>query len=175
MMKKISRFWTVFDNILNIMAAIGMIILIFMMLVVCYEVVTRYFFGRGTVWVIEFSEYALLYITFLGTAWVLRREGHVEMDLITIRLNQNTQIIVKGVVSVLSALLCLAFTWFGAVVALDHLRRGMQQPTLVAPPDFPLLVVIPIGFFLLFIQFLRRAYKYLILKDLAETKEKVMT
>jgi len=174
-MKLFSRFWSIFDYILGIMAAVGMVILTLMMLIVCWEVVSRYFLGRGTVWVIEFSEYALLYITFLGTAWVLRREGHVEMDLITIRLNRKAKAIVKGMVSILAALLCSVFSWFGSVVAFDHLSRGMHQPTLMNPPDFPLLVIIPVGFFLLFIQFLRRAYRYLIIKDLEETREKVMS
>jgi TRAP-type C4-dicarboxylate transport system permease small subunit len=157
------------------LAILGMVILTLMMLVVCWEVITRYFFGRGTVWVIEFCEYAILYITFLGTAWVLKREGHVEMDLITIRLKHKTQVVIKGVVSILAALLCFVFTWFGSVVALEHLSRGMHQPTLVGPPDFPLFAVIPVGFFLLCVQFLRRAYRYLIIKDLTETKERVMS
>jgi TRAP-type C4-dicarboxylate transport system permease small subunit len=152
-----------------------MLILILMMLVVCWEVVSRYFMGRGTVWVIEFSEYALLYITFLGTAWVLKRGGHVEMDLMTVRLKTRTQAVIKGAVSILGAFLCFVFTWFGSVVALEHLARGMHQPTLVGPPDFPLLAVIPLGFFLLGVQFLRRAHRFLITKEIKKTKEHVMS
>jgi TRAP-type C4-dicarboxylate transport system permease small subunit len=167
--------WKLFDDILHFLASIGMIILTLMMFAVCWEVLTRYFFGRGTVWVIEFSEYALLYITFLGTAWVLRREGHVEMDLVTIRLKQKSQIVIKGAVSVLASLLCFVFAWFGSTVTLDHLSRGMHQPTLVGPPDFPLLAVIPIGFFLLGVQFLRRAYRFLIAKEILKTKARVMS
>jgi TRAP-type C4-dicarboxylate transport system permease small subunit len=170
-----TQFWKGFDTILHLLAILGMVILTLMMLVVCWEVVTRYFFGRGTVWVIEFSEYAILYITFLGTAWVLKRDGHVEMDLITNRLKHKTQAVIKGAVSILAALLCFVFTWFGSGVALEHLSRGMHQPTLVGPPDFPLLAVIPVGFFLLCVQFLRRAYRYLIIKDITEAKERVMS
>jgi TRAP-type C4-dicarboxylate transport system permease small subunit len=173
-MRLLSRFWAFFDYLLGIMAAFGMVILTAMMLVVCWEVITRYFLGRGTVWVLEFSEYALLYITFLGGAWLLKREGHIEMDLIIIRLSRKTQAIVKGVVSILAAILCSVFAWFGSVVALDHLSRGILQPTLVAPPDFPLFAVIPVGFFLLFIQFLRRAYRILTTKEAAKPEERVM-
>jgi TRAP-type C4-dicarboxylate transport system permease small subunit len=173
-MKMLSRFWVFFDYLLGIMATIGMVILTGMMLVVCWEVVTRYFLGRGTLWVLEFCEYALLYITFLGSAWLLKREGHVEMDLIILRLNRKTQAIVNGVVSILGAILCSVFAWFGLVVALDRLSRGIVQPTLVAPPDFPLFAVIPVGFFLLFIQFLRRAHRILTTKEAEKPEERIM-
>ena len=170
-----SKLWKLFDDILLFLASLGMIILTLMMIVVCWEVITRYFFGRGTVWVIEFSEYALLYITFLGTGWALQREGHVEMDLVTNRLTQKKQVVIKGAVSILASLLCFVFTFFGSMVALDHLRRGMHQPTLVGPPDFPLLAVIPLGFFLLGVQFLRRASRFLITKQVTITKERAMS
>lgn len=173
-MRRLSRLGFFFDYLLGIMAVIGMVILTGMMLVVCWEVVSRYFLGRGTVWVIEFCEYALLYITFLGAAWLLKREGHVEMDLIIIRLSRKTQAIVQGSVSILAAILCSVFAWFGSVVALDHLSRGILQPTLVAPPDFPLFAVIPVGFFLLFIQFLRRAYRILITREETKPEERLM-
>jgi len=153
-----------------------MVILTMMMLAVCWEVVSRYFLGRGTVWVTEFSEYALLYITFLGTAWLLRREGHVEMDIVTFRLKPKSQIYLKTFVSILGALLCLVLAWVGGDVALDHLRRGLHQPTLVGPPDFPLFAVIPVGFFLLLVQFLRRAYGYMTGRgESGEEKEHVMS
>ncbi|MBW2609295.1 MAG: TRAP transporter small permease [Deltaproteobacteria bacterium] len=174
-MKLFIRFWRVFDFLLSFLAIMGMCIMTAMMLAVCWEVLSRYFLGRGTEWVIEFCEYALLYITFLGAAWLLKREGHVEMDLITIRLKQKMQTTIKGIVSILVAILCLLFTWFGSIVTLDHFRRGLHQPTAVGPPDFPIFAVIPIGFFLLFVQFLRKAYSMLVSKEWEKANKKVMS
>jgi TRAP-type C4-dicarboxylate transport system permease small subunit len=154
---------------LEFMAVLGMVIMVLVMLVVCYEVVIRYFLGRGSDWVIEFSEYALLYITFLGVGWLLRREGHVEMDILIVWFSPRTQMLVKGIVSILGGILCGVFTWFGAEVALDHLIRGLRQPTMMSPPDFPLLAVIPVGFFTLFVQFLRRAHRLLTSEELKKT------
>jgi len=167
--------WRAFDHLLEAMAVLGMVILTAIMLAVCWEVVTRYFLGRGSVWVIEFSEYALLYVTFLGTAWLLKREGHVEMDLLTIRLSGKTVRLTRGVVSIFAALLCLVLAWYGGAVAIDHLERGLHQPTLLGPPDFPLFAVIPVGFFLLFVQFLRRAHGCLAGKDVEGAKEHILS
>jgi len=154
MMKK---FWEGFDYILNLLAKAGMVLLFLLMASVCWEVFSRYFLGRGTVWVIEFSEYAILYMTFLGTAWLLSEDGHVEMDIVVNTLQPGAQRIVKSATSIVCAAVCLALAWSGTEVALDHLQRGLHQPTLVAPPDFPLFAVIPAGFFLLCVQFIRRA------------------
>jgi TRAP-type C4-dicarboxylate transport system permease small subunit len=161
-----TRLWKSFDHMLEFMAVLGMVIMVLVMLVICYEVVTRYFLGRGSAWVIEFSEYALLYITFLGAGWLLRREGHVSMDILVLWFSPKRQILLNGIVSILGGILCGVFTWFGAEVALDHLVRGLRQPTLISPPDFPLLAVIPVGFFTLFVQFLRRAHRLLTSEEL---------
>ena len=62
------------------------------------EVFLRTFFNRPQEWVMELSEYALLYITFLSAAFVLKKEGHIVVDLVTCRLNvkkRNFLVIVK--------------------------------------------------------------------------------
>ena len=154
MMKK---FWQAFDSILKWLANAGMFLLFLMMLSVCWEVFSRYFLGRGTVWVIEFSEYTILFMTFLGTAWLLAEDGHVEMDIVVNQLKPAAQRSLRVSTSLVCTLACLALSWSGAAVTLDYLQRGLHQPTLVAPPNFPLYAVIPIGFFLLAVQFARRA------------------
>ena len=150
-------FWQSFDSVLKWLANAGMVLLFLMMVSVCWEVFSRYFLGKGTTWVIEFSEYTILFMTFLGTAWLLKEDGHVEMDIVVNRLSSGKQRILQAGSSITCTLVCLALAWSGADVALDHLQRGLHQPTLVAPPDFPLFAVIPTGFLLLAVQFARRA------------------
>jgi TRAP-type C4-dicarboxylate transport system permease small subunit len=132
-----------------------------MMLAVVYEVVMRYFLGRPTIWVVELSEYSLLFITFLGATWVLRREGHVKLDLVLGRLNPRTQVLLNIITSVLSAAICLALLWYSAEVTWDHFQSGWIRPKVLNIPSAYILVIIPVGSLLLFIQFLRRSYEYL--------------
>lgn len=173
-MNIIRKFWTAFDFVLTLLANAGMVLLFLMMIAVCWEVFSRYFLGRGTTWVIEFSEYAILYMTFLGTAWLLREGGHVEMDILVKALQPGTQRVLRSTTSVLCALVCLVLAWSGAEVAIDHLQRGLHQPTLMAPPDFPLFAVIPTGFFLLAVQFLRRARHALLATDPSDRKRRAL-
>ncbi len=72
----------VFDRLNGVLAVMGATLLILVMLSVSYNVATRYFFRFSTPGMFEIWEYSLLYMTFLGAAWLLRREGHVSMDIV---------------------------------------------------------------------------------------------
>jgi C4-dicarboxylate transporter, DctQ subunit len=157
-MKSASRFWALFDRVNSAMAGCGMAILAFIMLAVVWEVITRYFLSKGTIWVEEIGEYSMLFMTFLGAAWLLTRGGHVEMDIVVARFPVRARLLFGAVMSWIGAAVCLVLMYSGADVAFDHLQRGLHQPTPVEPPDFPLFAVMPLGFLMLSIQFLRKGH-----------------
>jgi TRAP-type C4-dicarboxylate transport system permease small subunit len=148
---------SVFDRILDGFFFLGAIILAFIMLSVCWDVIARAVANKPLPWVLEFSEYSLLYMCFLCTAWVLRNNGHVISDLLLVRLHPKKQAFMNTATSILGALICLVLTIFGTYVSLEKLWAGSFQPSTIRPPDFPLFIIIPIGCALLTIQFLRRA------------------
>ncbi len=161
-----------FDSVLGALNFLGAAILAFLMIAVCWDVIARSFAGKPLTWVLEFTEYGLLYITFLCTAWVLRNEGHVTSDLILSSLSPKTRAAFNTITSILGAVICLILTWFGAEVSWGKLQSGAFQPTAIQPPDFPIFVIIPTGSFLLFIQFLRRAYHNLVIWQTARTESR---
>ena len=158
-MKLLTKSAAVFDYIIGSLTYLAAAILTFIMLAVCWDVIARAVAGQPLKWALEFSEYSLLYITFLGTAWVLKNERHVIVDIGLNQLNPKPRALLNVATSVLGAVICLFLTWYGWDVSWEHLVQGFYQPTVIKPPDFPIFVIIPIGSFLLFIQFLRRAYK----------------
>lgn len=173
-MRNLKKFWDAFDQVLKWLANAGMVLLFLMMVSVCWEVFSRYFLDRGTAWVIELSEYAILCMTFLGTAWVLKEGGHVEMDIAVNVLKPAARRKLRATTSVLCATVCMLLAWSGAGVALDYLQRGQHRPTLIAPPDFPLFAVIPVGFCLLAIQFVRRSRQALLAPDGTDNKDRAL-
>ena len=172
-MQSIKKFWSGFDRLLEITANAGMVILFLMMIAVCWEVFSRYLLGRGTLWVIELSEYGLLFMTFLGSAWVLKNEGHVEMDVVVTALKPKTRRSLRLVTSIACAIVCLSLAWSGADVTLDYFQRDLHRPTLMEPLASPLFAIMPIGFFLLFVQFLRRAREALVAESSKEEKDRI--
>ncbi len=159
--KLLSKLSAGFDYLLSVLMMLGAIILAFLMLAVCWDVIARTAAGKPLIWLLEFTEYGLLYITFLCTAWVLKNEAHVTSDLVLVSLSLKRQALLNSITSILGAVVCFVLLWFGADVALEKLNSGAYQPTAIQPSDFPIFIIIPIGFFLLFIQFIRRARKNL--------------
>ena len=157
-MKLQAKAVTVFERVTDSLVVVAAIFVLFMMIAVTYDVIMRKIFGSGTMWVIDVSSYMLLYITFLGTAWLLRREGHVVIDFVLIRLKPRHRALLLVITSIVGALITLAFTWYGAKVTIDVFQRGLTDVTEMRLPLTPIMAIIPTGFFLLSIQFLRRAY-----------------
>jgi TRAP-type C4-dicarboxylate transport system permease small subunit len=94
-------------------------------------------------------------------AWVLKIEGHVKIDLVVNRLKPRNQCLVNTITSILGAITCLVLVWYGTKLSWEFFERGTITNTILELPSAPLFAIIPIGSFLLFIQFLRRSYGYL--------------
>ena len=160
-MKLLAKAGTIFDRTTNFLAFVAAVLIIFTMLSVSVDVFMRYFLQRPMIWVLEVTEIILLFITFLGTAWLLRREGHVKVDIVLSHLNPRTQTLLGIISSIIGIIVCVVLVWYGTQVSYDYIQRGLYEPTLLEIPKGPLLAIIPVGSFLLLIQFLRRTYGHL--------------
>ena len=140
-------------------ASLSGILLVYVMLSVTLDVILRYFFNRPQFWVGELAEYSLLYITFAGTAWVLKRDSHVKIDILNTILSPRHLCILNFISGIIGIFVCSVLTYYGTKVTWDHFERGMYNPTLMEFPKGPLLLIIPVGTFLLLIEFIRRTLK----------------
>jgi len=159
-MKLVRKLVTIFDRTIDLVTILAGILLVFITLIIGVAIASRYFLNRPMGWVTEISEYSLLYITFLVAAWVLKKEGHVKMDIVLNRLNPGTESMTNVITSAISAIVCFILTWYGAKVTWELFQTGYFTPTLLELPKFIIIAIIFIGSFLLFIQFLRRTYSY---------------
>ena len=145
---------------MEVFAFVGAILIIYIMAATCLEVVARRI-RYPQKWVIETTEYSLLFITFLATAWLLRGEHHVRMDILVNALNQRAQTFLGIISSIIGITVSLVLVVFGSMVTWDYFQRGVFRPTPLLTPAAPLYAIIPLGSFLLLIQFVRRTYGYL--------------
>ena len=65
-------FWKWFDRINDVMAGLAGVILVFICAAVCYSIGMRFLFKKTTIWIMQTTEYALLWILFLSTTWLLK-------------------------------------------------------------------------------------------------------
>ena len=151
----------IFNGVLNALALVAAVIILFIMLSIGSDVVMRYFFKQPQIWVLEVTEYALLFMTFLSATWLLRDEGHVKMDLILSLLKPRARKILNTFTTILLAILFIILTWYGTKVTWEQFQNDYFMATPLQAPTGPLMSVIPVGFFLLFIQSLRMLHGYL--------------
>ncbi len=159
-MKLLTKATTIFDRALDFLAILAAAFLVYITLGITTEVILRKVWVRPIIWMAETAEYSLLWITFLVAAWILRSEGHVKMDLLLNNLNPKTQALINTVTSVAGVIICLALAWFSAQVTWGYFQTDYRINTFVRPPKFPIMLVVPVGSFLLSVQFLRRSYGY---------------
>lgn len=148
------------DRIIDAGAFLAASLLIAVMLVTTTKVVFRYGLREGLIGIDQISGTMLLYIAFLGAAWVLRREEHVTLDIILNSVGSPLRCRMLILSSILGGLICLTLAVAGTVEVVSSLQRGIKIPSELEMPRAVNLVVIPLGCFFLGLQFLRRAWLF---------------
>ena len=149
----------IFDRILDLLASLIGGIIVIITLAVCLDVLLKYFFNLPIAGVEEVTEHLLLFITFFGCAWLLRKEGHVTVDFVLVMLNPKSRAFLGVITSLLGIFICLVLIWYGCKVTWLNFLKRYYFPTLLEIPKAPVFAIIPLGSFLLLVQFIRRAAK----------------
>jgi TRAP-type C4-dicarboxylate transport system permease small subunit len=158
--KLIARLHKFFDHLVDYAALVSGVILGLVTVLVCTDIVMRYFFNKPIQGALESSEYGLLFLTLLAAAWLVRKEKHVRMELLVHQLKPTTQAYINGITSIICALICGIVTYYGVLVVIDRFQTGHRLTTTLEPLSYPLMSIIPLCFFLLIIQFMISAYGY---------------
>ena len=142
-----------FGQVNLICAIIGAALLFAIAAVVCFEVVGRAFGAPSRLWVIEVSEYALLFITFLGAPYLLQLNRHVVMDLVVNGLTGTARKIARTGNALVGLFICAVLTWIGVDVVLDQLAEGTREVTVMRPLSWCITAAMPLGTGLMAVQF----------------------
>ena len=148
-----------FDRLNRGLAAVACVLMVLITLAICAEILSRSLFDISNLWLVELSEITLLYITFLGAAWVLGNDRHVTLDVLLNLIGENRRKWLHLVLSIVGAVTCFVLVLFGVLMAIDQFQNDIREPTMMAPMSFWITSVIPFGFFLLGVQFLRRGVR----------------
>lgn len=146
----------IFDKILIIFFWIAGGLLMFSTIGTCIDVIFRYFLNRPIHWMLEITEYIMLYIPFLGAAYVLKEDGHIRVDILVNHLNEKARRVLNIITSFVGGMVMLTYTWFGGQVTWEYFKRGVPALESLKTPMFLILMVIPIGGFFFTVQFFRQ-------------------
>lgn len=138
----VSKFITLFADV---MFELSKVLLLFVMVIIVYEVVARYIFADPTIWVVDVSRYSLVYITFLAAPALLLRGGHVNVDLVLTHLPTKGRLIL-GVIgyAISAASLFIIFLFSTAATWENYVRKTLVIDPIEIPKWIP-LAIIPVG------------------------------
>lgn len=134
-----------------------------LVLVVCYDVFTRYLLKSSIVAVQELEWHLFAVIFLIGAAYTLKHDRHVRVDVIYGRLSPKSRAWVDLVGSVLFLIpFCLLAVWSSKPFVMNAFAVGETSPDPGGLPfRFVLKAAIPAGFLLLALQGLSLALKSL--------------
>ena len=151
----------IIDRILDVTAVVGGCMVVFQMLIVCLEVILRYFFNRPTTWVTEISSYILVWVPFLCVAWVEKRNQHIRMDLLYGTLGPKARSVFDTVHASVTIIVCIVIFWYGLKVIAEFYQEGTRTQSFLMLPQWPVTAIIPFSLLLLCVELLRGMRKKL--------------
>jgi TRAP-type C4-dicarboxylate transport system permease small subunit len=145
-----------FDRLLGACAWMGCALLAFQVISVSVEIICRYFFDISFSVVTPLNEWSLVYLTFLGVAWLQREGGHTSDDSIVTLLPPWVSWASQRVGWALAIVTCGLLTWYGTLATWDnYVNDTYDFFKLREVPIFYVYLIIPIGSLLWLIQLMR--------------------
>ena len=114
----------IFNKIVDFCAVLSAVILLFMTVILCFDVASRFFLGFGIGWSLEVVEYGLLWFTLLAGAWVLRNDRHVKVDILLYRFSSKTRNKINIITSWFTAIAFIVITIGSFDLVLDYIHSG---------------------------------------------------
>jgi C4-dicarboxylate transporter DctQ subunit len=127
------------------------------MATISYGSITRSLGLPSPIWIVQVNEYCLVWVTFLATAWVLAKDAHVRVDIVFSRLSSKGKGLLRMIQDVVSMGMCALLCYLGMLSVWENVRDKVVDVQSIDVPKAWILIVIPVGFLLLTLQFLIRA------------------
>ena len=93
-------------------AAMGVVSLIIMMLMITLGVILRYFFNNPLTFVDEYGGYLLVVMVYMGLAYTMRAEAHINVDFVIRRLPRRARGSLEVVGGLLGLIIIGIYFWY---------------------------------------------------------------
>lgn len=151
-MLAIARFVRAVDALNEGVGRLVALVLLVMIGLVGFEVTLRYGLDSPTRWGSELTGYIFASYILLGGGYTMLHRDHVNMDILYARFSARGRAIADVLTAWFIFLYCFVLMRQGALMALDAFEAGRRASTDWGPPLFPILLMLPVGAGLLFLQ-----------------------
>ncbi|SFP96656.1 TRAP transporter small permease [Tranquillimonas alkanivorans] len=148
---------SLFEALLRACAVVSGLVFASAAILISLNVVLRNVGGVTLFGLLDAVEYGLLLATFLGAPWVLSKNAHVTVDLVTGALPERLSEPLSRVTALIGFLICASLLWYATDAALASATRGSMIRTAFTIPEWWVLSVLPVSLALMCVEFLRQA------------------
>jgi len=136
--------------------ALAALLLGAVVLLVGFDVLARNLGVASLPWIVEITEYALPLATFLAAPWLMYRNEHIRLDVLSHALGPAGLRRIDRIAAAIGAAVSAIVAWYAVAALLDSRAAGSLVIKSLVFPEWWLLVPLPLCFGLLCIECLRR-------------------
>ena len=147
------KFFHDVDSVLTRVVNAALVTLFTVMLsLAVIQVFLRYFFNSSILWGDIAARTLVLWVGFLGAALATRENKHFHIDVLTRFLKKRYQFWFQSFSNLFASVVC----FFLGQASVTFLGLDSQTKTFLQLPVFVVELIIPIGFYLMMVQFVLR-------------------
>lgn len=154
-------------NIGSLVNAVEVSILVFCIASLSILLITNVFartFFQSIYFAEEVSKFLVMLTTFTGVSYAVRKARHIRMGAFLDAMPEKMEKVFIIIISIVSAVVMGIMTWFSYLYLVNAMDMGHMTPALRVP-KWTFYVIIPIGFGLACIQYIRTVIKNFTEKD----------
>ncbi|MFB4164254.1 TRAP transporter small permease [Alteribacillus sp. JSM 102045] len=129
------------------------LLLLFMLCTVFFGLTNRYVFQEGIRWGEELPRYLLIWATFIGASYGMKKGIHITVDVITVYASEKINRYMRAISYIISIAFCLTLLWIGVPYIVDIMRSNQVSPAMQLPMYWFYLSAV-VGMFLMLIRLL---------------------
>lgn len=167
-----SAFIVIIDRITEGMAIVSGVLLFALAPMITVAVLLRYYFKVSVAWSTEIEEYFLYLGVLLASAWVLRNDEHVRVDVVVNLMNPRLKRVMNLLSNFLGAITSVGLFYYGLLATYENYVKGTLTIKVMPIPKYLPFLFVPIMAAMVFFQFLRKVIYYWRLSPDGEEKKK---
>ncbi|MGI6695013.1 MAG: TRAP transporter small permease [Christensenellales bacterium] len=160
MLKKYSKFLDALEKVMKVLLAISLSV---MSAVIIYQVVLRYVFSAANAWSEELARYLMIFAVMVASAIALRKNSHLQIDILINRLKPQT----KAIFTLVSTIVGIVFLCFLFVYSLGLMKLGQTNLS----SGLGIVMAIPYAFIPLGVVLMVLASIEVVFKNLEELRQ----
>jgi len=123
---------------------------------IAWDVVARNLGWQPPASTVALTEYGLLYFTMAAAPWLVRRRGHIVVEILYQQLPPGAKPLADRVITALCALICASVAVLAGLLTAEAVARGEIDVRSLDTPRWMLFAPLAVGFGLMAVEYLRQ-------------------